>query len=122
MKITIEIIPHDQQRYETCGDWQWSPDWKELNIYVSAMDDLESETGIAVHEMREAILCRYRGISDETVTNWDVTHPESNDPGSLKGCPYGVEHHAAEFAERAFIAAGHLAWEEHEGNVSRSFT
>lgn len=26
MKITIEIIPHDQQRYETVGDWQFVGD------------------------------------------------------------------------------------------------
>lgn len=23
MKITIETIPHNQQRYPTCGDWQF---------------------------------------------------------------------------------------------------
>ena len=41
MKIEIRTIPHEQQRYPTCGDWQFEkPD--ELTIRVSDMGNMES--------------------------------------------------------------------------------
>ena len=50
MKIIIETIPHDHQRYNTVGDWQFSPDGT-LHVKVSEMDDWRHEALIAVHEV-----------------------------------------------------------------------
>jgi hypothetical protein len=63
-RIVIESIIHEDQRYETTGDWyfQRRPDREvELIILVSFTADWRSDMAVALHELVEAILC----VSDE---------------------------------------------------------
>ena len=129
--IIIERIPHNEQRYLTSGDWWWEQDEKGeliLQIRVSDMFSSESETAVAIHEIREAMLCHDHGIKEETVTNFDLRfesersagmHMEEDEPGDATVAPYHLEHKAAEFAERAFISAGDSSWEQHCSNVEQ---
>src|ERR1700730_8034346 len=52
MKGIIETVPHQKQRYETVGDWQWDGDT--LKISVSDLGNWKYEMAIAYHELREA--------------------------------------------------------------------
>ena len=45
MKVTIEVIPNENQRYPTVGDWQWDGD--NLTISVSAIGDWRYEMLVA---------------------------------------------------------------------------
>ena len=70
MKVTIEVIPNNQQRYSTCGDWQWDGD--NLTISVSKMGDWRYEMLVAFHELAECLICRHRGIQQEQVDDFDT--------------------------------------------------
>lgn len=125
MKITIETIPHDQQRYPTCGDWQFpSPD--ELAVRVSDMGNDDYAFLVGIHEAIEAWLLRKRCGSDaeRAVDEFDIKY-ESNrkpgdesEPGDSVHAPYYLEHQIATGIER--ILAAHLGvdWNEYDGAVN----
>lgn len=79
MKITIEVIPHAQQRYNTCGDWQWTgtETQPELAVKVSDTGFWQYNLLIARHELDEAVLCAHRGVSEKQVDEYDLAHPEA---------------------------------------------
>jgi len=101
MKIIIETIGQDAQRYETMGDWFYDEDGT-LQIKVSESVWV-GDTGkflIAIHELVEAWLCRERGITQEQVDEWDCKmHNPDGEPGDMHGCPYGKEHRFAMLIE-----------------------
>jgi hypothetical protein len=70
MKVIIETIPHQDQRYNTVGDWRWHGDI--LMISVSQLGNWKYEAAIAYHELREALHCKHLGISQEAVDAFDL--------------------------------------------------
>ena len=64
MNITIKTIQHSKQRYDTCGDW-WFDKKGNLQIRVSDMDNWKYEYLVGDHEVREALLCKDRGITQK---------------------------------------------------------
>jgi hypothetical protein len=115
MKIDIEIIPHDCQRYPTVGDWQFSG--PELIINVSETGNEDYNFLIALHEMIEAYLCKKHGVTEQQVDEWDKSHLESNDPGMLPNCPYGLEHAMATGVELAVGEALGIDFEDYTRKV-----
>jgi hypothetical protein len=104
-KIIVECIPHKKQRYDTTGDWRkWK---KHLHVSISQMDfDKEMET--LLHELFEWGECLKAGITTKMVDDWDFSHPDAADPGSLKGCPYGKQHmNAMKISRLAVTLMGH---------------
>jgi hypothetical protein len=92
MKVMIETISHDQQRYDTVGDWQF--DGENLNIKVSEIPTSEHgyyEFLVGVHELVEAILCKNQGVTEQQVDDWDLNCDEE-DPGNNPECPYYRQH------------------------------
>jgi hypothetical protein len=79
MDITVNVIPHFEQRYPTTGDWRFYKNWTRgngdevemLSIAVSEMGDWRYEFLIAVHEIIEAGLCKHAGIDEPTVKRFD---------------------------------------------------
>jgi hypothetical protein len=122
MRIVIETIPHDQQRYDTVGDWQFIGD--DLIIKVSKFfpklvrepivpyDNYEFLIGI--HELIEAILCKAYGIKEEEVDYFDMSHENHPDPGSLKDAPYYRQHLIATIIEKMLASELGVIWEEYE--------
>ena len=103
MKITIETIPHKEQRYETCGDWTFDKDGN-LNMFISDMKNWKYEALVAVHELVEVLLCKDRKISQKTVDAFDINfekerakglHDEEDEPGDDPKSPYRKEHQFA---------------------------
>lgn len=113
MKITIETIPHDQQRYPTCGDWQFvKPD--ELAIRVSEMGNPDYSFLIGIHEAVEAWLAVKRsgpGV-EKQLDAFDMAYEDArkdgdeSEPGDDIECPVYLEHQVATGIER--ILAGLL--------------
>lgn len=117
MKIVIETIPHDQQRYPTCGDYWVDPDGT-LQIRVSEMGDRHMEVLVAAHELVEVFLCEARGIAEPDVMAFDMTHPELDDPGHDPRAPYHHEHVFAECVERLFATELGVNWQEYEARLA----
>jgi hypothetical protein len=115
MKIIIETIPHQQQRYPTVGDWIFDKDGT-LHITVSDMGDDRYEFLVGVHEAVEAFLCRHRGISEESITEFDIKFEKNrqyndiSEPGDNPLAPYRKEHFFATSIERLIAAELKVDW------------
>jgi hypothetical protein len=112
MKITIETIPHNQQRYKTCGDWQWVNG--DLVVYVSEMGNWGYEAAVGIHEAVEAILCRAAGVPGTLVDAFDKAYDGIDEPGDEADAPYRNQHCFATAVERMLIAALGVKWSSYE--------
>jgi hypothetical protein len=84
-KITIEFIPHSEQRLAACGDWYFDPDGN-LIVRVSDCGDYRYNFLFARHEMDEAVLCMHRGITTEMVDADQLNANDvTDDPDSFSG-------------------------------------
>jgi hypothetical protein len=123
MKITIETIPHEQQRYPTIGDWVF--DGKgDLTIRVSALGDWRYEALIAVHELVEVLLCKHQGVSQEAVDQFDLeferkrTEDDTAEPGDALEAPYRKQHCFATGVERLLASELGVGWKEYEERIN----
>lgn len=108
MRVVIETIPHEKQRYDTCGDWWWEDET--LQTRVSAIP--ESAGGwrasmcVAIHELTEALLCKARGIDQKAVDDFDMgPGADDDEPGEHPAAPYRREHRAAYVPELFLLDA-----------------
>lgn len=121
--ITIENIPHDEQRYPTVGDWQILPNG-DVKITVSTMDDWRHMLLVAVHELVEAALCHHRGIEQDVIDQFDMQYETGRDygdetePGSSPSSPYRAEHTFAENVERLLAGELDVQWEDYEQRIN----
>jgi len=112
--MIVNSIPHRLQRYDTVGDWYDHSGV--LHFCVSNMTpDMEMET--LFHEMFEWYLCQKEGITAAMVDKWDFSHPDSDDPGSLPGCPYKKQHKAAMKISKLAVKLMGYSW----GNYCDSY-
>ena len=111
--ITIQTIPHAQQRYPTVGDWIWVDDHN-LQIRVSDMGDRRYEALVAAHELVEALLCREHGITTEMVDAFDKAFEGDGEPGAAPHCPYRLEHLRATAIEAKLADALGVDWYEYD--------
>lgn len=123
MRITIEVIPHAEQRLKNQGpgDWFWEGD--DLVIRVSKMGDWRFEYLYARHEMDEAILCRHAGITTEEVDQHVAETNGEGDPDSLSGYPgasYQQQHNDALAAEWQMSRLLDVIWDEYALGVERA--
>lgn len=126
MRIDIQSIPHGNQRYETVGDY-----WEEemlggkviRHIRVSDMGNEDYEFLVALHEMVESFLCKKRGISEESITEFDMefekNRPEGNtdEPGNDQNAPYKKEHQFATRVEKMMAEELGVDWNEYDNAV-----
>ena len=99
MRIIVDVIPHNEQRYETCGDWFW--EGETLYIKVSKMSDWRREFLIAWHELFECMWSKQNGVTQEAVDAFDMKfladqkkgdHPDEEEPGDNPNCPCYIGH------------------------------
>jgi hypothetical protein len=113
LTVHIETIEHNNQRYETCGDW-WQDEDGTYQIRVSDMGDWCKELLVAIHELIEQSLCQHRGITEESVSNFDKAHLDSEEPGNLPEAPYHKEHVFATYLEKQLSDELGVDWDEYE--------
>lgn len=105
--MIVNCIPHRLQRYDTMGDWYDSSGT--IHFFASQMEpDMEMET--LLHEMFEWYLCQKEGITAKMVDDWDFSHPDAEDPGSLRGCPYRKQHMAAMKVSKLAVKLMGYSW------------
>ena len=114
--INIVVVSPNDHRYRTAGDWQWEQNMsgEKLHILVSEMDDERYEFLVALHELVEAFLCRYNGIPEEAVTEFDKHNPELDEPGESPMAPYYKEHMRASIIERIMAQFLDVDWLKYE--------
>lgn len=126
MKINIETIPHDAQRYPTCGDY-WYDEEGILQIRVSDMGDERYETMIAIHELCEERLTKWKGITEQQIMDFDLKYekqrsdclePHNLEPGFDNESPYRHEHTLATGIEMMLCAYAGLSWFDYEQSVN----
>lgn len=120
MKIVIETILHDQQRYETCGDYWNDPDGTK-QVRVSDLGDRRMEFLVALHELIEWALCEDRGIAEPDIKAFDEAHLDSDEPGALPDAPYRKEHAFAECIERLVARELGVDWAEYDARIEALF-
>ncbi len=111
-EIKIKTIPHIEQRYDTAGDYWWNGDI--LEVRVSDLGDWRANMCVAVHEIVEALLTHHEGISEESISGFDIENTEDNDPGDHPKAPYHREHCLATAVERMLVALLGLKWREYD--------
>lgn len=110
--IEVASLQHKHQRYDTAGDYEAHSVYC-WEVRISKMSDWRYEAVVLIHELVEMFLLKHHNISFDVVDKWDLTHPESDDPGELPGCPYRKEHLAAEKVEKLFALLMGVAWDEY---------
>lgn len=122
MNLTIRTIPHEQQRYDTFGDYHqvFADKWL---FTISDLGDPDTEFCVLIHELVEWYLTQRHGIAEEAITAWDMQymqdHPGTDEePGDDLLAPYHAEHQAAERIEIA--VAEELA--HHGGNDNAAYS
>jgi hypothetical protein len=123
MKICLETIPHEHQRYPTVGDWYYtdSGDWK---IKVSCLVDWRYTFLVMFHEMIEMALCRFDGVPEEAVTEFDTNFEEHRingdlmEPGDDPLAPYHWQHQMATMFEKVMARLLRVDWREYEEAIN----
>lgn len=118
-EISITTIPHVLQRYNTVGDWKYDPVRCKLDIKVSQFHNWKYEALIGIHELVEVVLCQAMGVSEEQVDTWDLSHLDDDDPGSLEGCPYKLQHTVASILERTLAGFLLVDWDDYESEINK---
>lgn len=126
MKIVIEIIPHNKQRYETAGDWEYDAKKAILTIKISKLDNFRYEMLLAMHEAVEAISCIDAGIDPKKIDEFDkqYEHDRSEgkytldqEPGDDPQAPYREAHFLATSIERILAQAWGVHWGHYNSEV-----
>lgn len=123
MKIVIEFIPGEQQRYPTCGDY-WIDADGNWQIRVSRMQDWRSEIAVAMHELWELALVLQREIPIDQIDRFDMDFElfrptgSTAEPGDDPRAPYYEEHASATAAEQQLCEALRLPWAIHDKHVN----
>jgi hypothetical protein len=131
--VTIDIIPHADQRYDTVGDWLFKKLYSSeyLTITVSDMNNPDYEFLVGIHELIEAYLCQKRGIKEEDVTAFDkqfepyflkdennkVGGVDISEPGDDPKAPYYVEHQFATKIEMLVAEELGVDWEKYDKTI-----
>jgi hypothetical protein len=115
--VTVHVVPHEQQRYETVGDWVWKDD--SLEVTISDLSDDRFNLLVAAHEVTEALLARRAGVTEQQVDEWDLAHLDADEPGEVEGCPYFTQHARASEVERLLAVLMGVDWEAYSSSFER---
>jgi len=127
MQVLIRTIPHQTQWYNTVGDWIWSEDGHLLTINVSETGDWRYDMLVALHELVEVVLCKDRGITQESVDYFDRDFeerrkhgevPEDAEPGDAIEAPYYEQHQIASVVERLLATAMKIHWHAYDEKLA----
>ena len=116
--LQVSVIDHNKQRYNTVGDWYY--DSSENSIIVKVSDTRNNRLNflIAIHEIIEATLCMWDGITSKMVDKWDSNNADYNDPGSLPNCIYGKQHLIATSIEMMLAVIIGVDWNWYEDVIN----
>jgi hypothetical protein len=124
MKINIETIPHNEMRYDTCGDY-WVDSQGVIQVRISKMNPI-FEWFVLLHEMVELFLCKIQRIDFKKIDDFDIKfekdrkrglHNETEEPGDHPDAPYNRQHCMATSVERMLCAYLGVHWKKYDETV-----
>lgn len=127
--ILIRVIPHDQQRYRTVGDYLTDHKDGLEQFRISDMGNEKYEHLVAVHELVERIICYHTGVTNEAIDKFDMDFESAADlnkwriqhnsePGDDPKAPYYHAHQIATVIERLLAAELGVNWNEYEKRIN----
>ena len=122
MNIHIEVIDESSHRPFISGaDWFFDGNG-DLQVRVSKLSDWRREMCLAFHEAIEAVLCKFNGVSQQAVDDfdkqYDATHASDLNAGDDPLAPYAHEHSIATAVERIIAAECRVQWKEYDDELA----
>ena len=114
MNIQMNVIPHQQQRYDTAGDWRLDVEKDTLVINISFLGDWKMEACLGIHELIEAIRCMADRVDQNLVDQWDLNFKGKGEPGDDPAAPYHRQHVQASIVERTLARQLGVDWQRYE--------
>ena len=119
----LQTIPHQDQRYETAGDWGYGPTGI-LTVSVSDTGTEDYNFLLALHELVEAYLCKRANISVDAVEGFDIPflmNPSTShlEPGDSPESPYHRQHTQAEIVERVMCEILDRDWASYSESIEK---
>ena len=121
--IRLRIIPHDQQRYQTCGDY-FSVDQGIEVITASKLPKEVYSHLVLVHELVERIICYHTGVSNESIDAFDMEYEKNRkygddtEPGDMIAAPYYRAHQIATVVEKLLAVELGVIWADYEKSIN----
>lgn len=121
--VRINVKAHRMQRYDTVGDWFFTTR-RNLVVHVSDMQNEKYHFLVGLHEYIEAMLCHFRDIKEQDVTDFDLAfeaqRPAGNtdEPGDSPLAPYNKEHQFATKIERMVAEELGVSWDDYDKTVN----
>lgn len=120
-EILIRVIPHQEHRYSTTGDY-YEVEGGKWVIEVSEIGDARYEFLVALHELVEWFLLWLRGVKEEEVRAFDEWWEEEakkgnvqcEEPGNDPRAPYYFEHIFATLVEKMVALQLGVDWGEYK--------
>lgn len=135
MRIVIDTTPHNDQRYNSVGDWRWEATSETLTTLHIRVSEFPSgmknskwkyEFLIGIHELVEAILCESQGISEKQVDDFDINEKIDEEcfeldveQGDHPEAPYKHQHNIATGIERILCATLGIDWYEYDHQIEK---
>jgi hypothetical protein len=130
MNIICKVVPNEEVKLRagfTGADWWWEADgtkWGLLQVRVaSEIEDPAQIASLEAHEISEAIMCRYSGITHQKVDVFDSayqrTHSIDLNSGDEPDCPYRLPHTFATAIERILTGYQHVDWKAYDDKLSK---
>lgn len=110
-KSMIHIDFVSEMRYDTIGDWRFLGD--DLVIEVFDLKNEKYNLLIVVHELVEAMLCKFAGVTTEQVDKWDMNFKGEGEPGDDPRAPYHCQHWTAMVVEQVLAGIMGVDWSEY---------
>ena len=117
--IFMDVIDHQNQRYETLGDYyKYGNGW----AVVASKSNADMEFLILVHELIELYLTQKKGIPEPKILKFDKKFEkerlekkwDDEEPGDDPRAPYFFEHQFATQIEKEVAEELGIDWNEYE--------
>lgn len=123
-QIDYQTIPHKQQRYDTAGDYYQCECSKcgVIKLRVSQLEKPEYELLVLIHELYEWFTTTKDGISEESITEFDINgvSPEyEDDPGCDPNAPYHKRHMEAVEIEKFVAKLLGINWKKYDNSFKK---
>ena len=127
MNINLKIIPQDEHRFTTIGDW-WVDEKGVLQMRISKMADWRYEVAVLFHELIEFFVCKHLGIETKECDEFDLFYEtqyekglidRSKEAGFDKRCPYQKGHRWGARFERLIIWILGASWKKYLADCNR---
>jgi hypothetical protein len=123
--IIVKTVPNEEIKIRhgfTGADWWWEGDTLQVRV-AAELTDWRERAALIVHEVAEAIMCNYNGVTVEQVDKFDEKFKGDNEidinAGDEPDSPYKLEHTYATAIERILTGVLEVDWKIYDQNLGK---